>query len=79
MKGGNYMNKERKFKTDFLFSTSSFIAGIGSIFNISGNYFDFNYSQSGHEADAKAIFSDWGMVGNDIITACNKSKKKYTY
>lgn len=61
------MTKNKVFHTDFLFANPSFIVGAGSIFNIAGNYFDYNYSHSTDEADAKAIRSDWGMIGQDMF------------
>ena len=39
------------------------------MFNLGGNYFTFNYSASDEEADAKALRSDWQMVGADITQA----------
>ena len=62
----------RKYKTNILFPRSSVLIGAGSIFNIAGNYFLFNYSKSDKEADRKAIESDWGMVGDDIRKSINK-------
>lgn len=56
----------KKFKTNQLFPRTGFIKGMGSVLNISGKYFEFNYSKSATEADAKAIASDWGMVGQDL-------------
>lgn len=56
----------KKFKTNQLFPRTGFIAGMGSVLNISGKYFEFNYSKSDAEADTKAIASDWGMVGQDL-------------
>lgn len=70
------MTKTKKYKTNILFNRPTFIDGIASIFNISGNYFEFNYSESGEEADRKAIESDWGVVGNDILEATGKLKKE---
>lgn len=58
--------KRKKFRTDFLFPESSVVIGMGSVLNISGRYYDFNYSATEEEADRKAIASDWGMVGQDI-------------
>ncbi len=69
------MNKLKKYRTDFLFSTPSFLIGAGSVLNIAGNYFDFNYSSSDKEVDNKAILSDWGVVGNDIIFAETQVKE----
>ncbi len=57
---------KKKFRTDFLFPRTNLVVGMGSIINISGRYFDFNYSDSGEEADSKAIESDWGNIGLDI-------------
>jgi len=56
----------KKFKTNQLFPRTGFLTGMGSVLNISGKYFDFNYSKSDAEADAEAIASDWGMVGQDL-------------
>jgi hypothetical protein len=60
------MNSEITPCTDFLTSKSSYITGIGTVFNLAGNYYDFNYSQSTDEADRRAIESDWKMVGKDL-------------
>lgn len=56
----------KKFKTNQLFPRTGFVRGMGSVLNISGKYFQFNFSKSTAEADAKAIASDWGMVGQDL-------------
>lgn len=42
---------------------------MGSILNVSGNYYRFDYSESDLIADAKAIKSDWGVTGEDINLA----------
>lgn len=60
------MNNKTHNQTDFLFPTPSFLIGAGSIFNIAGNYFDFNNSKSDKEADAQAISSDWSLIGSDL-------------
>jgi len=61
--------KTNKYRTNILFGRNSFTKGMGSVLNISGNYFDFNHSKTSSEADFKALRSDWGMVGQDIINA----------
>jgi hypothetical protein len=66
------MTNYRLFKTNILFHRPSFIDGIGSIFDIAGNYYKFNDQKSGEEADRKAIESDWGVVGNDIRQATKR-------
>jgi len=65
------MNKIKRNRSDFLFSNPSFLIGAGSVFNIAGNYFDFNYSSSDKDADTKAILSDWSIIGQEIINAKN--------
>jgi hypothetical protein len=63
------MKKNKSYRSDFLFTTPSFLIGAGSVLNIAGNYFSFNYSSSDRQADTKAISSDWGVVGSDIEKA----------
>jgi hypothetical protein len=66
----------KKYKTNILFPRASALQGIGSIFNVAGNYFDFNYSKSGEEADQKAIEDDWGVIGDDILAIEKKVRQK---
>jgi hypothetical protein len=70
------MNFKRIYRTDFLFSRPSFLIGAGSVLNIAGNYFSFNYSKSDIAADHKAIESDWGTIGQDIEKASASLIKK---
>ena len=60
-------------KTDFLFASGSVLIGAGSIFNIAGSYFEYNASSSDEAADARAIGSDWAMVGQDIRDALDRA------
>lgn len=52
-----------------LYHSSSVITGVASLFNIAGNFFEFNYSESESEADNKAIKRDWEIVGKDLYEA----------
>lgn len=70
------MEKENTCRTDFLFSTPSFLTGTGSIFNIRGNYFSFNTSSSPELADMRAMESDWHMVGVDLRKAFEEYQKQ---
>lgn len=56
-------------RTDFLVPTSGYVVGAGSIFNLSGNYFDYRTSDNPAEADRLAINSDWQNIGQDILKA----------
>lgn len=53
---------------------NSFLTGLGSIFNISGKYFEYNTSKSAQEADSKALRKDWEKIGKDIKEAEDKIK-----
>jgi hypothetical protein len=55
--------------TTFLTADSSFLTGMGSSVNLAGNFYGFNVSASPSEADARAMQSDWSMVGRDISEA----------
>ncbi len=57
---------KRMLRTDFLFSKAGWLIGAGSVFNLAGNYYSFNSSLSGAEADRKALEADWNMVGLDL-------------
>ncbi len=74
------MQENYKYKSDFLFSNSSFWSGFGSSFNLAGNFYNFNTSKSEKEADNKAIRSDWSVVGENLNIAflrhLNKTNKK---
>jgi hypothetical protein len=56
-------------RTDFLFATPSFLSGIARVLDIFGIFDSYNESRDGKEADAKAMFSDWSMVGYDLKSA----------
>jgi len=58
-----------KFKSDFLFPTSSFVTGMGTAFNLAGNYFIYNESETPMDADLNALRSDWGVIGDELTNA----------
>lgn len=72
------MNDQKQFTSGFLFSTPSFLSGAGTVINLAGNYYKFNSSNFGTEADEMAIEHDFRMIGQDIKNAFNflKSKEK---
>ena len=73
--------KKVQLPTDFLLPDSDFFTGMGSVLNISGNYFEYATSKNEKEADTKALMSDWQNIGIDINnsieenTDSNKSLK----
>ncbi len=59
----------KKVQTDFLFAQPSFASGMARVFDLFGTFDAYNLSESGAEADARAIASDWLIVGQDIAEA----------
>jgi len=66
------MEKIAQLNTDFLFSTPTYLSGASNIFNIGGNFYDYNISKSEAEADCKAIRNDFNIVGRDLENASSK-------
>lgn len=67
---------KKYYATDHLFPRTNSIIGAGSVFNIAGNYFEFNYSSAAEEADSRAIESDWGVIGLDLEQAVKLNPKE---
>ncbi len=62
--------------TDFLVPRSSVLTGMGAILNLAGSYYFYNVSPTPAEADARALASDWKMVGDDIRHVLHQEKKR---
>jgi hypothetical protein len=58
-----------KVKTDFLVSDPSFVSGMGRLLDWYGQFDRYNYSRNEKEADTKAMYADWRMVGDEIFDA----------
>ncbi len=65
-----------QFTTDFLVAKSTVVTGAGTVFNISGNYYEYNQARTPQEADALALISDWGIVLQDLNTSFVPALKK---
>jgi len=59
----------KKVKSDFLVAQPSFASGAARIFDLFGQYDEYNRSETTLEADAKAIAADWLIVGQDLSDA----------
>ena len=59
--------------SDFLYASSSFLTGFGSVVNLGGQLYKYNTSDN---PDENAIANDWRMVGRDIRTALDQAKVK---
>ena len=58
------------------YSNSSFITGLGSVFNIYGNYYKSGNAQFSSKTDQEALKSDWDCTGEDIFNAVKRHSKK---
>ena len=67
-----------KVKSDFLFAQPSFASGAARVFDLFGQFDEYNRSETPEEADAKAIASDWMVVGQDICEAIEQYESKCT-
>ncbi|MDH4162924.1 MAG: hypothetical protein OEW15_09590 [Nitrospirota bacterium] len=72
------MTKKKAYKSDYIFVTPSFLMGMGSVLNIAGNYFSISQAVTPEDADYRAIESDWGIVGRDILSATEQIENEQT-
>jgi hypothetical protein len=64
----------KRFTTDFLCESSSFLAGMGSVLNIRSHH--HKYNESGNP-DEIALSHDWHMVGQDMRDALRKAEAEF--
>ena len=65
-----------KYITNYLLPKNNLLVGMGSVFNVAGNYFDYNYSKTGKQSDFTAIMSDWKNIGDDIRKSIENEKQR---
>lgn len=65
-----------ELKSDFLYARPSFIAGIARLIDLFGTFDEYNRSPNPRIADARALYSDWGLVGIDIARSIDRETKK---
>lgn len=53
-------------RTARLFARPSFIEGVSRVVDLGATLNTYNKNETPEEADAKAIYSDWSSVGDDI-------------
>ncbi len=66
----------KKVQSDFLFAQPSFGSGAARVFDLWGQFDDYNRSDTPSEADAKAIASDWCVIGQDIYDAIDQHESE---
>jgi hypothetical protein len=63
------LRMNNRIRSDFLVADTSFVTGAGRLLDWYGIYNSYNTSRTGEEADARALFADWALVGQDIWSA----------
>ncbi|MBM2813033.1 MAG: hypothetical protein HW416_3792 [Chloroflexi bacterium] len=53
--------------SDFLFAQPSWLSGAARTLDVAGHFDEYNESPTGAIADAKALFSDWRIVGDSLV------------
>lgn len=56
-------------QSDFLFVQPSVVSGLARLLDLLATFDAYNVSRSPHEADARALRSDWQVTGQDIADA----------
>lgn len=72
-----YSMERKKNCSDSLFTNSNYLTGAATVFDISGTFFDYNTSNTGEEADIKALKCDFNMVGQDLKSAMKNFELEY--
>jgi hypothetical protein len=56
-------------RSDFLFAQPSMLAGMGRVLDLWAQFDDYNASATPEEADARALFCDWAVIGQQLVGA----------
>ena len=63
-------------RPDFLVATPSWLSGTARVLDLVGQFDEYNDSHSIEAADARAIFSDWHMIGETLLDAMNVFRRE---
>ena len=61
---------------DFLFARPSFLSGVARTLDLFGQFDEYNQSTTGEIADARAMYSDWRAVGEELHSAYLNDKAR---
>lgn len=56
-----------KVKTDFLFAQPSLLSGCARVIDLWGHLDAYNESANPEQADSVAMYSDWRVIGQDLM------------
>ena len=71
------MGETKDVRSDFLFAVPSVWSGVARLLDLFGKFDFYNVSQTPEQADARAIYSDWRIVGQDLRDATNRYKREH--
>ena len=72
------MRKLLQYST-YLFSKSSFLTGLGQIFDFTGSYPKQQHRKLTTQTDTHATVLDWLAVGDDLRVGVKQFEKQYGY
>jgi len=56
-------------RSDFLFAQPSVATGVARLFDLWGWFDVYNVSRTPEQADARALYSDWAITGQELKRA----------
>ena len=65
-------------RTDHFFAMPSFLSGVARVFDLFGTFDSYNDNSADPLADARALYSDWHIVGQDLADAMATAKREPT-
>ena len=62
-------NGPRHMRPDFLVAIPSWLSGAARSLDVAGIFDEYNDGRTVEEADAKALFCDWRLIGETVFAA----------
>ena len=63
-------------RADYLYAAPSAWSGVARLLNLFGRFDTYNDSPTDDLADARALYSDWHVVGQDLAGAMTKVQRE---
>jgi hypothetical protein len=69
---GSVSDDPNDVRTTFLVVEPSYLSGMGRIIDLWGGFDQYAFSSSNEEADLRAIYADWRLIGQDVRDVCRR-------
>lgn len=66
---GRWSTELRFVRSDFLVGQPSFFSGVARTIDLGGVFDDYNKSLTPAAADARALYADWRVIGQDLLAS----------